>query len=92
MVSTPVVSDAKVNTKQENRPLKQNIESKVNEIANPKDGAGFANPWFNSSIIDRAEIKNDADLKEYYIQSLESGDPSYLNKGSKDFYEGSLND
>ena len=88
LVVAPTVTETKADTKQEDRPLKKTIKDKVDQIANPKDGAGFANPWFNSSIIDRAEIKNDADLKEYYIQSLESGDPSYLDEGSKDFYEG----
>lgn len=79
----------KVKPKDPNRPLRELIAERV-KIASSgfiKGGIesfGYAQSWFNSSIISLAEIETDAELKEYYIQSLENGEK--IIEANKKFY------
>ena len=65
----------------ESRPLKEKIKNIVDKIADAKNG--FSQKWFNPSVMERAGITTDEDVKEYYIQSIENGE--VVNDANKDF-------
>ena len=65
----------------ESRPLKERIKNIVDKIADAKNG--FAKKWFNPSVMERAGITTDEDVREYYIQSLENGE--VINDTNKEF-------
>ena len=65
-------------TATESRPLKEEIKNRVEKIP-----AVF--PWFNSIVKRDAGIDTDAEIKEYYIQSIENG--GTIGKLNEDFYK-----
>ncbi len=81
----------KVEPKDPNRPLKEEVEERVKIASdgyiNTDNGieyGNYAQSWFNENIIQLAEIETDEELKEYYIQSLENGET--IIEANKDFY------
>ena len=82
----PVLEEFRIQ-KEESRPLKRKIKNLVDKITDPPEGRGpgFEQKWFNPIVMERAGIIKDEDVKEYYLQSIESGES--INDISQEFYK-----